>query len=82
MNTICPGITNTDRARDLARARATREGRDVEEIVAENGRTVPAGRIAEPEEVARVAAFLASEACSYVFASALYMDGGSRRATP
>jgi len=82
VNTICPGITNTDRARDLARARATREGRDVEEIVAENGRTVPAGRIAEPEEVARVAAFLASEACSYVFASALYMDGGSRRATP
>ena len=82
VNTICPGITNTDRARDLARGRAAREGRDIEEVVAENGRAVPAGRIAEPEEVARVAAFLASEACSYVFASAIYMDGGARRSTP
>lgn len=82
VNTICPGITNTDRARDLSRSRAEREGRDVEEIIAETGKNVPAGRIAEPEEVARVTAFLASEACSYVFASAIYMDGGSRRGTP
>jgi NAD(P)-dependent dehydrogenase (short-subunit alcohol dehydrogenase family) len=36
----------------------------------------------EPEEVARVTCFLASEACSYVQASAIYMDGGARRATP
>lgn len=82
VNTICPGLTNTDRARDLARARAQREGRDLEEIVAEMGAAVPAGRMAEPEEVARVAAFLASDACSYVHGTAIYMDGGARRATP
>lgn len=82
VNTICPGLTNTDRARDLARGRAEREGRDIEAIVAEMGKGVPAGRMAEPEEIARVAVFLASEACSYVHGSSVYMDGGGRRATP
>lgn len=82
VNVICPGLTNTDRARTLARGQAERRGVDVEEVVAEMGRALPAGRIAEPEEVARVAVFLASEAASYVHGSSIYMDGGARRATP
>jgi NAD(P)-dependent dehydrogenase (short-subunit alcohol dehydrogenase family) len=82
VNTICPGMTNTDRARTLARGQAQRRGVDIEEVVAEMGKAVPAGRIAEPEEIARVAVFLASEACSYVHGSSVYMDGGGRRATP
>ena len=39
-------------------------------------------RIAESEEIARVVAFLASEPCSYMFGSSIYMDGGERRGTP
>jgi NAD(P)-dependent dehydrogenase (short-subunit alcohol dehydrogenase family) len=76
VNTICPGITNTDRAgtRPTGRGATSRNRRGENDGAG--------GAVAEPEEVARVAAFLASEACSYVFASALYMDGGSRRATP
>lgn len=34
-------------------------------------------RIAEPEEIARVALFLASPAASFVTGSALYADGGN-----
>jgi NAD(P)-dependent dehydrogenase (short-subunit alcohol dehydrogenase family) len=82
VNVICPGMTNTDRARTLARGQAERRGVDVEEVVAEMGKAVPAGRIAEPEEIARVAVFLASDACSYVHGSSVYMDGGGRRGTP
>ncbi|MCZ6509225.1 MAG: SDR family oxidoreductase [Alphaproteobacteria bacterium] len=82
VNVINPGMTNTQRARDLQQGRADKEGRDVEEVLKELGARLPAGRIAEPEEVARVACFLASEACSYVFGSSVYMDGGARRATP
>ena len=82
VNTVCPGLTNTSRARTQQGARAEREGRDVEELLQELGQELPAGRIAEPEEVANVVTFLASEACSYVFGSAIYMDGGKRRATP
>lgn len=82
VNAICPGITNTQRARNIHQARADKEGRDVEEILQELGRELPAGRIAEPEEIADVVAFLASEPCSYIFGSSLYMDGGERRGTP
>jgi len=82
VNTICPGMTNTQRARDLLQKQADREGKDVEEILAARGRGTPSGRICEPEEVGRVAAFLSSEACTYVFGSSIYMDGGGRRGTP
>ena len=82
VNTVCPGLTNTGRARTQQGARAEREGRDVEELLQALGQELPAGRIAEPEEVANVVTFLASEACSYMFGTALYMDGGKRRATP
>lgn len=82
VNLVNPGMTNTQRARDLLQARAAKEGRDVEAVLADLGASLPAGRIAEPEEVARVACFLASEACSYVFGSSVFMDGGARRAAP
>ena len=82
VNAICPGLTNTQRARDLQQAKAEKEGRDVEEILQEIGSRLPSGRLAEPEEVARVVAFVASEACSYLFAGCIYMDGGGRRSTP
>src|SRR5258707_13597861 len=38
VNVICPGITNTDRARTLARGQAERRGVDVEEAGAGMGR--------------------------------------------
>lgn len=82
VNAICPGLTNTDRARQLYASRAADEHRDVDELIIEAGRSLPAGRIAEPEEIAKVAVFLASGACSYVFGSSVYMDGGARRSTP
>ena len=82
VNTICPGLTNTDRARDMARLRAQQQGRDIDEVLTEMAKDVPAKRMAEPDEIARVAVFLASEACSYVHGSSIYMDGGGRRGTP
>jgi NAD(P)-dependent dehydrogenase (short-subunit alcohol dehydrogenase family) len=87
VNTICPGLTNTPRTREHRRVAAERAGRAVDEAeieaeIARAARALPAGRMCEPEEVARVTCFLASDACSYVQASAIYMDGGARRATP
>ncbi len=82
VNVINPGMTNTQRARDNQQARADREGVNVEDLLKDLGSKLPAGRIAEPDEIARVACFFASEACSYVFGSSVYMDGGQRRATP
>lgn len=82
VNIINPGMTNTQRVRDINQARAVKEGKNVEDLIAELGSKLPAGRVAEPEEIAKMACFLASSACSYVFGSSIFMDGGHRRATP
>ena len=81
-NAICPGLTDTGRARELREGRAAAAGIDVEELLTRMAARTPAGRMARPEEVARVACFLASEAASFVHGTAVYMDGGARRATP
>lgn len=45
---------------------------DIEAVV----RDLPAGRFCQPEEIARLAAFLGSDACDYVHGSDYVMDGG------
>lgn len=82
VNIVSPGLTLTDRARDLFRAQVGDDPAAVEDAIADAARTLPAKRAATADDVAHVIAFLASDACRYVFASALYMDGGARRATP
>jgi 3-oxoacyl-[acyl-carrier protein] reductase len=82
VNVICPGMTNTQRARDVARIRAEKEGRDVEAIIGEFAAKLPAKRIAEPEDIAKVACFLSSDACRYIYGSSIFINGGLRGSTP
>jgi NAD(P)-dependent dehydrogenase (short-subunit alcohol dehydrogenase family) len=71
---------------DGIRANAVHSGPMRTETLVENGfidvaeqlaARFPIGRVAEPIEVARVAAFLASDESSYVTASTIVPDGGS-----
>jgi NAD(P)-dependent dehydrogenase (short-subunit alcohol dehydrogenase family) len=39
-------------------------------------KSIPMGRLAEPQEIARVAAFLASDKASYFTGQTIYPDGG------
>jgi len=85
INAICPGTVFNDRTRRHRIEAAEREGRDAGDVDAEiiaAGKLLPAGRICEEDEIAGVVCFFASEACRFVFASAIYMDGGARRSTP
>jgi NAD(P)-dependent dehydrogenase (short-subunit alcohol dehydrogenase family) len=49
---------------------------DGREFLAEHGKKAPIGRAAEPEEIAEIVAFLASERASFVVGSVFMADGG------
>ena len=76
VNTILPGYTATERVTELNRANADREGVDVEEVEARLVGSIPLGRLAEPEEFAALAVFLASQRAGYITGGAFAVDGG------
>lgn len=76
INNVLPGFTDTDRLGQLADGVAARQGTSAD-TVRENWRAmIPEGRLARPEELGDVIAFLASPAASYVRGVSLAVDGG------
>jgi 3-oxoacyl-[acyl-carrier protein] reductase len=80
VNNVCPGPTTTDRAIELAAARATKKGISVEEELEQTSSKIPLGRLARPEEQAAAVAFLASELAGYITGISLLVDGGAVKA--
>lgn len=76
VNVINPGITHTGRMQEGLDAASRASGRSVEEVLADLLAEIPMGRLAEPEEIANVALFLASPLASYVNGAVIPMDGG------
>lgn len=76
---VHPSTTRTPRWERRVSARAKSEGKSLEEAIREEHARMPLGRIAEPEEVAAVITFLASERASYVTGTTIAVDGGATR---
>jgi NAD(P)-dependent dehydrogenase (short-subunit alcohol dehydrogenase family) len=67
VNAIAPGLTDTAQPR---------YGHDEAEI-AQMARAIPLGRIAQPEDIARVALFLASDDAGFVTGQTVHVNGGA-----
>ena len=76
VNNVAPGYTRTDRVLELARSRAAKEGKIVENVLDERAADFPIRRMGEPEELAALVAFLASERASYITGTTIQVDGG------
>ena len=76
VNVLSPGRVHTPRIDQLDAANAERTGRTVEEVRTATVANIPMGRLGEPAEFGRVAAFLSSPAASYVTGEHLLVDGG------
>jgi NAD(P)-dependent dehydrogenase (short-subunit alcohol dehydrogenase family) len=68
VNALCPGPVNTPLLREVFAADPERAARRLVHV--------PAGRFAEPEEIAAAVAFLASDDASFITAAQFLVDGG------
>jgi 3-oxoacyl-[acyl-carrier protein] reductase len=76
VNQIIPGRLSTDRLRQLDEGNAKKAGIAVEEQRKRAIATIPTGRYGDPDEFGRAAAFLLSDAASYITGATLQIDGG------
>jgi short-subunit dehydrogenase len=77
VNAINPGLTRTERLKEGMAADARLQGIETEEAMKRAMAKIPMGRMAEPEEIAKVVLFLASDAASYVTGINMSMDGAT-----
>lgn len=76
VNAVCPGIIETGMKRRERIEGAAIRGISPEEIEREDSSQVPLGRTGQPEDVANVVLFLASDLSSYLTGQSLNVTGG------
>jgi meso-butanediol dehydrogenase/(S,S)-butanediol dehydrogenase/diacetyl reductase len=76
VNCICPGYVDTDLQRGCEVMEAEEKGKTWEEIRAYYLAKIPFGQMAVPEDIAKVAVFLASSDADYMTGQAVNVCGG------
>ncbi len=76
VNAICPGVTRTALSDANLRVRAERAGVGLAEMEARRNAVIPLGRPNDPDDIAALAVFLASDAARNVTGQSWNVDGG------
>lgn len=76
VNNVLPGATDTGRLKSIIANKAAKSQTDDDNIANEMKEEIPMKRFAKPEEIAAMAAFLASPAAAYVSGASIPVDGG------
>ena len=76
VNAICPGKVDTDMERGAWELKAMAGRKTVEDVMKDEIGKIPLGKIATPDEVAGVVAFLASEESFHITGQAIQLTGG------
>jgi len=77
VNAIAPGVVDAEHWDDVDARFARAEGLPPGEKKRRVGEAVPIGRMAQPEEIAGLAVFLAGDDAGYVVAQTYGIDGGN-----
>ena len=73
VNAICPGDVDTP----MLAGEAEGSGLSLDEYMEEMNAAVPSGRVGDPEDVAALAVFLASDAAAHINGTAILVDGAA-----
>jgi 3-oxoacyl-[acyl-carrier protein] reductase len=76
VNTVCPGYTETERLKNLALHQSETDSISTDEVYAGWTQSIPARRLGQPDELAALITFLASEKASYITGTSIPVDGG------
>src|SRR5215470_759609 len=76
INSVCPGLFDTDALHTNLRGHAARGNTAYEAIVEDRLRNCPAGRFADPQECGDLVAFLCSAQAGFMTGQNLVNDGG------
>ncbi len=79
VNCVAPGSYATERARQLAAARAEKTGVSVDTFLKQKAESFPRRRPGDPEELAAVVAFLCSQRAANINGATIVADGGAIR---
>jgi len=79
VNNVLPGAIMTDRQRQMLAVQSKKSGQTVEEVKRLRESRIPLGRFGEPEDLADMIVFLASDRAKYVTGVTVQVDGGLAR---